>query len=322
MTTNLTLVKPPPVLDPVSTATAVSHLWWNNIVKALPNIAAALVFLFVAYWGAKLAAYLIRNLFQRRGRLDLGAILGAIAFGAIMVASLLVSAAIIFPSVKPGDVLATLGVGSVAVGFAFKDILQNLFAGVLLLLNRPFRRGDQIVVKDFEGTVEHVESRATLIKTYDGRRVIIPNADIYTSPVTVNTAFATRRSQLDIGIGYGDDPDRSCALFAGAIAKVEGVSAEPAPEVLPWDIADSYVKLRARWWSNSKRTDVVHVKARVIAAVYAAAKEAGIDLPFPTQVVLFHDQTEETDGDRTRQREGWPAGDTPPRALRTAKRED
>lgn len=303
----MTPVRQPLVLDPVSTATAVSHQWWNALVKALPDIAAALVFLFVAYWAARLVSYLIRNLVQRRGRLDLGAIPGAIAFSILMIAAVLVAAAIVYPSVRPGDVIATLGVGSVAVGFAFKDILQNLFAGILLLLNRPFRRGDQIVVKDFEGTVEHIESRATLIKTYDGRRVIIPNADIYTSPVTVNTAFSIRRSQLDIGIGYGDDPDRAYALFAAAIAKVDGVVAEPAPEALPWDIADSYVKLRARWWSDSKRTSVVHIKARVIATIYAAARDAGIDLPFLTQVVLFHDQSEDADGDRARQREGWPA---------------
>lgn len=97
--------------------------------------------------------------------------------GAVLIASV-----IIFPSVKPSTVISSLGIGSVAIGFAFKDILQNLLAGILLLINRPYRRGDQIVVKDYEGTVEHIQSRATLIKTYDGRRVIIPNSDVYTSP--------------------------------------------------------------------------------------------------------------------------------------------
>ena len=304
------------MLDPVSTATATMHIWWNNAVKALPNVAAALIFLFAAWWVAKGLSVLVRKVAHRRHRLDLGSILASIVFAAVMVVALLVSAAIVFPSVKPGDVLATLGVGSVAVGFAFKDILQNLFAGILLLINRPFRRGDQIVVKDFEGTVEHVQSRATLIKTYDGRRVIIPNADIYTSPVTVNTAFKTRRSQFDIGIGYGDDPADACRLFTEALAKVDGVEADPAPEVLPWGLDDNWVTIRARWWTNSTRTSVVHIKARVILAIYQAAKANGIDLPYPTTVMLFHDQTEQTDGDRTAQREGWPAGARPPKPRR------
>lgn len=305
-------VKPPPVLDPVSTATAVSHVWWNDFVRALPNIAAGIVFLLVAWVVAGWSARAIRHVSHKRERYDLGAILGSIVYASIVVLALLVAATIVFPSVKPGDVLATLGVGSVAVGFAFKDILQNLFAGILLLLNRPFRRGDQIVVKDFEGTVEHIESRATLIKTYDGRRVIIPNSDVYTSPVIVNTAFETRRSQVDVGIGFGDDIANAIRVFKEALRKVDGVEADPAPEVLPWAIDASSITLRARWWSDSKRTSVVHTTARVVKAIAEAAAANAIDLPFPTSTVLFHDQTDEADGDRTRQREGWPAGDTPP----------
>jgi small conductance mechanosensitive channel len=306
-------VTPPPIREPGSLILAKAHAWVNGFFLQLPNIVAALVFLVVAWFAAKGVAAMVRKVAHRRDRYDLGALLGSIAFGAIMIAALLMSAAIVFPSVKPGDVLATLGIGSVAIGFAFKDILQNLFAGLLLLIRRPFRRGDQIVVKDYEGTVEHIESRATLIKTYDGRRVIIPNADLYIAPVVVNTAFPTRREQLDIGIGYGDDVARACRIFAEAVAAVQGVEAEPAPECLPWGLGDSSITVRARWWTGSKRTVVAHVKAKVVQAVVEAAAANAIDLAYPTMQVLFHDQTEESDGDRIRQREGWPAGDTPPK---------
>lgn len=285
----------------------------------LPNIIAAIVFLLVAWGLARLVRSGIRKGARHRGRPDLGGLLGSLAHGALLIAAGLFSLAIVFPSVNPGDVFATLGIGSVAIGFAFKDILQNLLAGLLLLIRRPYRRGDQIVVKDFEGTVEHIESRATLIKTYDGRRVIIPNSDLYTSPVVVNTAFDQRRDDYVIGIGYGDDPARAAALFRDAIAGVEGVLADPAPEVLPWALNDSTVDLKVRWWAKSLRTDQVHVRARVVQAVYDCARKHGIDLAFPTQVVLFHNQTEDVDGDRTRQREGWPAGKSPPKPLRAAE---
>ena len=309
-------VKPPPVLDPLSTATATMHLWWNSMAKALPSIVGALVLLAIFYLVGKLAGRGIRKAFHHRGLIDLGGVLASLAFGAIMIAAVLIAAVVVFPSVKPATIISSLGIGSVAIGFAFKDILQNLLAGILLLVNRPYRRGDQIVVKDFEGTVEHIESRATLIKTYDGRRVIIPNSDVYTSPVVVNTAFPTRRSQFDIGIGYGDDPANACRVFAEAIAKVEGVEQDPKPEVLPWGLDDSYVTVRARWWTDSQRTHVAHIQARVILAIYETAKAEAIDLPFPTQVLLYHDQTEQTDGDRRGQREGWPAGASPPKPRR------
>ena len=293
--------------NPVALIWAKLYAVANGFFLQLPNILGALVFLVLAWIGGKLLARWISRLFGHRDRIDLGALLGSIAFGAVMVLALLISAAIVFPSVQPSNVLSTLGIGSVAIGFAFKDILQNLLAGLLLLVNRPYRRGDQIKVKDYEGTVEHIESRATLIKTYDGRRVIIPNADVYTSPVIVNTAFANRRDQYDVGIGYGDDVEAACRVFVAAVAACDGVLDEPGPEALPWGLDASTVTVRVRWWAASLRTEQVHVRARVILAVRRVAREYGIDLPYPTTVTLFHDQTEEVDGDRTRQREGWPA---------------
>lgn len=289
-----------------------------GIFLLLPNILAAIVFLIVAWLFSRLAKSGIGRLAASRGRHDLGNLLGSLAKGGVQIIAVLFAAAIVFPSVNPGGVFATLGVGSVAIGFAFKDILQNLLAGLLLLINRPYRRGDQIVVKGFEGTVEHIESRATLIKTYDGRRVIIPNSDVYTSPVIVNTAFPHRRDDYLIGIGYGDEPEATAATFLKVLQGVEGVLADPAPDVLPWELAESTVNLKARWWVSSKRTDLVHTRARVILAIHHAAAEHGIDLPFPTSIILLHDQTEETDGDRTKQREGWPAGKNPPKARSSA----
>lgn len=305
---------PPPVKNPIDLILAKLHVAANGFFLQLPNIVGGIVLLIVAYVIGKLIARGVRKGFQHRGLVDLGGVLASLTFGATMVAAVLIASVIVFPSVKPATIISSLGIGSVAIGFAFKDILQNLLAGILLLVNRPYRRGDQIVVKDFEGTVEHIESRATLIKTYDGRRVIIPNSDVYTSPVVVNTAFPIRRDQFDIGIGYGDKPDRAMTVFHEAITKVEGVEVEPAAEVLPWGLDASSVTLRARWWCSSKRTDIVHLRARVILAIWQAAADNGIDLPFPTQQILFHDQTEESDGDRTRQREGWPAGTHPPQA--------
>lgn len=303
---NVQPVTPPPVKDPGGLVTAKLHVLLNQLFLHLPNIVGGLLVVALGWFAARLVATAVRRAFHRGGRIDLGSVLASLAFAATVAAVLLVAAAIIFPSINPGTIISSLGIGSIAIGFAFKDILQNLLAGILILTNRPFRRGDQIVVKDFEGTVEHIQSRATLIKTYDGRRVIIPNADIYTSPVVVNTAFPIRRSQFDVGIGYGDDPGEACRVLAAAAAAVEGVATEPPAEALPWGLDDSYVTIRVRWWTDSTRTNVVHVQARVIQAIFEAARAHGIDLPFPTRVLLFHDQSEPADGDRTRQREGRP----------------
>ncbi|HYO80969.1 MAG TPA: mechanosensitive ion channel family protein [Bryobacteraceae bacterium] len=285
----------------------ITGFWW-----ILPNLGIALVvfliFIGIA-WGAHSA---VSRFFNHRGRPDLAALLAGFARWSVIALGLLIVATIVFPSVKPADVLATLGVGSIAIGFAFKDILQNWLAGLLLLLRQPFRQGDQIVVGKHEGTVERIEARATLIRTYDGRRVIIPNSSVYTESVTVNTAFTQSRSEYDVGIGYGDDLGKACEVIRSALKGVPGVSEDPVPEAIPWELAGSSINIKVRWWTQPQRSDVVHTRGHVIQAVKRALSQAGIDLPFPTNVVLLHDQTEEADGDRTRQREGWPAGDSPP----------
>ena len=203
-----------------------------------------------------------------------------------------------------------LGISGVAIGFAFRDILQNFLAGILILLTEPFQIDDQIVFKDFEGTVENIETRATTIRTYDGRRIVIPNSELFTNSVTVNTAFDTRRIEYDVGIGYGDDVEEAKRLMLAAIHSVDEVLTDPAPDVLVLELAQSSVNIRARWWIKPpRRADDLSSRDKVISAIKQKLYvENGIDLPYPTRQILFHDQTEETDGDRSRQREGWPAG--------------
>jgi small-conductance mechanosensitive channel len=170
----------------------------DGFFRSLPNLVIGLAAFFLVLLIGRIVRGAIRGVARRRGRPDIGQVFGSLAYWAVAILAVLVAMTIIFPSVRPVDLLATLGVGSVAIGFAFKDVLQNLLAGVLILVRQPFRRGDQIVAGAFEGTVEHIQARATLIRTYDGRRVVIPNADIYTRPIVVNTAFdaaaARRRS--------------------------------------------------------------------------------------------------------------------------------
>ncbi len=286
----------------------------NGFLARLPYLVIAIVVFALSFYIAKGLRNLILRFTAKRKRVEnVGAVLGRLAQGAAIFLGLLVALVIALPSFKPAQLIQVLGLSSVAIGFAFKDILQNYLAGILLLLNEPFRIGDQIVMGSFEGTVENIETRATYIRTYDGRRIVIPNGDLYTNSVTVNTAFPKRRLQYDVGIGYGDNIAQAKALLLEAVRECEGTLDEPAPEALVVDLAGSTVNIRVRWWIDPpRRADVVATTDRVLEAVRNKLTANGIDLPFPTQQILFHDQTEETDGDRSRQREGWPAGGSKP----------
>ena len=189
---------------------------------------------------------------------------------------------IALPSFEPGQLVQLLGISSVAIGFAFRDILQNFLAGILILLTEPFRIGDQIIVGKFEGTVDNIETRATFMRTYDGRRIVIPNSTLFTESVIVNTAFETRRLQHDIGIGYGDDIGHATDVILETLSAVPNVAKEPAPEVLVIDFAASSVLLRVRWWIKpSRRSDAVASTHQVLLTLKNAISDAGIGPALP-----------------------------------------
>ncbi len=282
----------------------------NGVITLLPNLVLSLITFAIFYYAARTIKQVVRTLtHNRRKARSLGMVLGRLAQGTIILIGLFVALTIVIPSLKASDLVQLLGISSVAIGFAFRDILQNFLSGILILLTEPFQIDDQIIFKNFEGTVENIQTRATIIRTYDGRRIVIPNSELFTNSVTVNTAFEHRRLEYDVGIGYGDDIDTTRELILAAVRETTGVLTAPAPDAIVVELAGSSVNIRARWWVEPPRqVDILDMKDRVLTNIKNKLFANGIDLPFPTQQILFHDQTEATDGDRTQQREGWPAG--------------
>lgn len=282
----------------------------NSLIIMLPNIVLAAIVFALFFFAARTIKSLVKRLTRKyRHARNLGLVLGRLSQGAVILIGLFVALSIVIPSFKAGDLIQLLGISGVAIGFAFRDILQNFLAGILILLTEPFRIDDQIIFKGFEGTVENIETRATTIRTYDNRRIVIPNSELFTNSVTVNTAFTNCRVQYDVGIGYSDDIDEAKRLILEALLSVDAVLKDPAPDVLVMELGESSVNVRARWWIKPpRRADDLYSRDQVLTAIKNKLTANGIDLPFPTRQILFHDQTEETDGDRSRQREGWPAG--------------
>ena len=284
----------------------------NDVYLALPSLGVGLLVLLLFIVVGWLLRWGLRKLGESKGgeKRNLFLAVGRLAFGFLIVLGVLVACVIVFPNFTPTGLLTSLGVGGVVLGIAFKDVLQNYLAGILLLIAEPFRIGDQIIFKDYEGTVRDIQTRATFIRTYDGRRVVIPNAELFTNSVTVNTAFDTRRLEYDFGIGYGDDIDHAKRIILDTIRDTGVALDNPPPEILTYELAGSSVNLRARWWiAPPQKHDSLDARDAVLTAVAKNLLGAGIDLPFPTQQILFHDQTETSDGNRRDQREGWPASE-------------
>ena len=158
----------------------------NEIVALLPNIILGFVIFVLFLLAASLADSLTRRFVQkRRSHQGVALLLARLVHTSIVVIGFLIGLSVVAPSFQASDLIKLLGIGTVAVGFAFQNILQNFLAGILLLLQEPFQLGDFISVTGIEGHVSDIQARATIVSTKDGREVVIPNAVIFTSPVAV-----------------------------------------------------------------------------------------------------------------------------------------
>ena len=267
--------------------------WSEGFYRILPNLGAGLVVLIVFLILAFLARRATVNYFKNRDRIDLGRILSALNFWFFTLLGLGIAFTVIMPSVKPGNLVASFGVGSIAAGFVFKEIFQNWFAGLLILLRLPFRRGDQISVQEAEGTVVRIDPRATILRTYDNRFIVVPNNTVYQSNVVVHTANETRRVELDLTVGYNYDIRRIVTIIENALKKVDEILPAPEPQVLCWGLGSTSLAIKARWWIKSERSQENISRARAVQAIKEAFEANDID-PTDPQLVYYH---EAKDGD-------------------------
>lgn len=252
----------------------------ESAITVVPRAIAA--FLVIAAFGllATGVRWLLRVIFRRVvSDLTLENLVKQLAYYAVWALGILVAVDAL--GFRPQTVVTGLGLTSLALGFALKDIISNFVSGLLILALRPFQIGDQIIVEGVEGSVERIRLRATEIRTYGGRLVLVPNAELFTSRVTNNTASPVRRGRVRLFLGYDADLRRAMAVIREAAVGAEGVLAEPAPAVRIAELGQDDLVLEVRFWADSRRSDFVATRAAVRAAVVEAMRKAEIPLPDP-----------------------------------------
>ncbi len=266
--------------------TAIARLL-ETIAGTLPRmLAAALVLLLV--WG-------VATLVRRLGRASVPSLIRDVTiqnlvrqiayFGVWLVGILVALDAFGF---NPQTFVTGLGLTSVALGFALKDIVSNLVSGMMLQALRPFELGDQIVVGPTEGSVEEINLRATHIRTYDGRLVLVPNGDILTSRVTNNTAAPLRSGSVEIYLDYGQDVSHAMAVAQQIARETPGVAPTPAAYARVGNLDTAGMMMEVKFWTDSQRADFIATSCAVRLAVMLALKQAGIALPNtgPREVII------------------------------------
>src|ERR1700683_4302035 len=232
-----------------------AHHMADSFFARLPSLIVAII-VFLLFYGVSILVSRVILRTTRKHRPNLGVVFARLTGAATILLGFLVAFSVVAPSFQAGDLIKILGISGVAIGFAFQNILQNFLAGLLLLWAEPFRIGDEIKLDPYEGTVEEIQPGATIIKTYDGRRIVIPNADLFTHSVTINTALDSRRWEYDLNLKGIDDLDEVKSLIVRTVRRVPGVLADPSPEVLALDLTDpgsNTVKVRVLWWTKAPR---------------------------------------------------------------------
>ncbi len=252
---------------------------WQTTLDAVPRLTAAVVIIAVGWGISRLVRLGLHRYWKRRQTPSFALVMSKVVSWIILFVVVLLAIAVTFPSVKPVDLLAGLGFFSVALGFAFQDILENTLSGILLLFRQPFRSGDQITVMDRSGTVAGITIRETRLTTYDGELVVIPNRDVYKNVIDVHTHNDRHRIDFVVGIAYENDADEATAEIVDALTVVAGIDQDPAPLALVEQLGVSTVDIRVMFWVDSRRGDSLRLKDAAITAVKRRLDEAEIEMP-------------------------------------------
>jgi small-conductance mechanosensitive channel len=262
----------------------------RGAIEVMPQLLIALVIILLTYAFAKLARNIAQRILNktklRKSLINLLILFSSIA---IWIIGIMIAAIIAFPGLTPTKMLAGLGIGSVAIGFAFKDIFENFLAGIIILLRKEMRINDFIACEGYEGTVEAILVRETHIRQPDGELVILPNSILFKNPLTIRTDLDQRRTTIICGVGYGENVDEARSVIKQAVTDCKTVISDSRPvQIFANEFADSSINFEVTWWTGSKPVNIRESRDEVVAAVKSALDKSGIEIPFPYRTLTFN----------------------------------
>ena len=254
----------------------------EGFIESLPSIAIALFIVLVTWIVARFAVRISDMIVGRTDiRTSLKNLVDTIVRLAIWVVGLFIAAVVVMPDLTPASLLAGLGIGAVAIGFAFQDIFENFFAGILIMLREKMQIGDIIECEGISGKVEHITLRETHVRKLSGELTVVPNSILFKNPVEILTDVEQRRHEVVVGVSYDTNLDHAATVIHRAVEGVSDVLASKGIDIFAQEFNSSSVDFLVRWWAGSSPRDGWESKDKVIRAIKAALDDAEIEIPFP-----------------------------------------
>lgn len=252
---------------------------WLQLLEAwgLRLLAALAIFVVGRWMARRLSAGLGRVLGRASVDSTLSGFLGNIAYAVTLVLVIMTALAAI--GIPTTSMFAVLGAAGLAVGLALKDSLSNIASGVMLIVLRPFRAGDHVVIAGQEGTVMEIRVFQTRLRAFDHRVVILPNSEITTAPIVNHSQLPQRRFDVTVGVGYEDDLHKARQILLQIAESEPKVLAEPAPIVQVVNLGESSVDLTL--FGFARNEDFGDARSRVIEAIRNELIGSGLNIPYP-----------------------------------------
>lgn len=261
--------------------------WLEEFVASLPHIVVALLVVTVTTYGSRVVGRVVRRVLARL--LDsesLANVLGTIARVATVLVGLMIALGLLQLDKTVTSLLAGVGVVGLALGFAFQDIAANFMSGFIMAIKRPFEIGDLVEIGGHRGLIASLELRSTRMTTLQGLIVIIPNKDVFQSPIINYSTTPQRRMDLSIGVSYDSSLEQARSVALAAVRAVPGRDESREPEVFYRQFGESSIDFDLRiWLAASDEPDFLVARSEAIIAVKAAFDEHKIVIPFPIRTL-------------------------------------
>ena len=267
--------------------------WWDGFFELLPNLVLAVLIVVAAAFLARLVRGVVSRVLHRAAdrapqTKNVVELLATIVYVVVLAAGTFVALSVL----KLDGVVTTLHAGpgevGLALGFAFQDIASNFIAGILMAIRNPFLVGDIIETNGFMGTVREISLRSTVVDTFPGQRVILPNAKVFGDPIVNYSVRRERRVDLACGVGYGDDLAHAQRVAVEAVEAVSVRKASQPVQLYYTEFGDSSVNFVVRFWVDfAKQTDFLAAQSEAIVAVKRAFDASGVTIPFPIRTLDF-----------------------------------
>lgn len=272
----------PQVTEQIQNTTAQAEALINKgydwLIEVGPKFLLAIIVLLVGLRIVKsISRLLVKGLDKRNLDPTLKPFLGSLT-NILLKAMLFISVASMV-GIETTSFVAVLGAAGLAVGLALQGTLQNFASGVMLLIFKPFKKGDVIEAAGYTGTVDAIEIFVTKLLTFQNRLVIIPNGQIASGSLTNFSAMNTARVDFKIGISYSSNIKTAKDVITKIYSEDERVLQDPAPMVVVGNLGDSSVDLVVRVWVNA--ADYWGVYFDFNERIKMQLEEAGVSIPFP-----------------------------------------